>query len=134
MLGSNQLCPQQVHTHDRGAESYRQCRTGQQYPFSHLYDPSRLHGSRESRCISSAECFIALVINSAETVQRTVEMNRPHHLLYRWLGTAFLTALLISTVKIYQAKGNFTSTHKTAFMTIMLALMLNLFVRTPCAQ
>ncbi|KAL8703959.1 MAG: hypothetical protein Q9201_002860 [Fulgogasparrea decipioides] len=39
-----------------------------------------------------------------------------------WLVTAFLTALLIGTVKIYQAKGNFTSADKAAFNTVMLIL------------
>ena len=45
-------------------------------------------------------------------------------LLLRWLTTFFLTALQVATAKIYQAKGNFTSTQKSAFNVIMLALAL----------
>ena len=45
-------------------------------------------------------------------------------LLLRWVATAFFTALQIMTVKIYQAKGNFTSAQKSAFYLIMLGLAL----------
>ena len=57
-----------------------------------------------------------------------------HLLLLQWLTTTFLTALLVVTAKIYQAKGNFTSAQKSAFNVIMLALALllgfNFLVRT----
>ncbi|KAL8735710.1 MAG: hypothetical protein Q9181_002733 [Wetmoreana brouardii] len=39
-----------------------------------------------------------------------------------WLVAAFLTALLIGTVKIYQAKGSFTSVDKAAFNILILVL------------
>lgn len=45
-------------------------------------------------------------------------------LLLRWIATAFFTALQITTVKIYQAKGNFISAQKSAFNAIMLGLAL----------
>lgn len=37
-----------------------------------------------------------------------------------WLVTVFLTALQIGSVKVYQAKGNFTSTDKATFNILML--------------
>ena len=54
----------------------------------------------------------------------------------RWIATVIFTALILATLKIYQAKHNFPSDQKTVFNTIIVALILglglNLFVsRSP---
>ena len=78
-------------------------------PIISAFLPSREHDSLSP----------SLSLNATKTVEMKL-----FFLLLRWLATAFLTALQIATVKIYQAKGNFTSAQKSAFNTIMLALAL----------
>lgn len=46
--------------------------------------------------------------------------------MLRWGGTVFCTSVLVTVVRIYQAKHNFTSAHKAAFYTLTLALTLGL--------
>ena len=81
--------------------------------------------------VNTTQLSLSLSLNKTNTR----EMRR-RHLLFRWLATAFLTALQIATVKIYEAKGNFTSTQKSAFTSIMFALALllslNFLVGTTC--
>ncbi|KAL8717521.1 MAG: hypothetical protein Q9225_005239, partial [Loekoesia sp. 1 TL-2023] len=45
-------------------------------------------------------------------------------LFVRWLGTAFLMAVILAITRIYQAKGSFTSVHKQVFGVIMIGLSL----------
>ena len=63
-----------------------------------------------------------------------ISKGRLFGLFGRWIGTASFVALLVATLKIYEAKGYFTSAHKAAFnvltVALTLALGLNFFVST----
>lgn len=53
----------------------------------------------------------------------------------RWIGTVALSALLISVIRIYERKGNFTRKDKDTFNIIVTGLSvglgINFFVRPP---
>ncbi|KAL8915222.1 MAG: hypothetical protein Q9171_000341 [Xanthocarpia ochracea] len=53
-----------------------------------------------------------------------IQLERFAGLLIRWFATAVIVVSLVVTVKVYQTKGNFTSAHKAAFNTLMLAWTL----------
>ncbi len=51
----------------------------------------------------------------------------------RWLGTVVISALIVSVLRIYKSKGNFTPNDKNAFNVIITGLSvglgINFFVR-----
>ncbi len=53
-----------------------------------------------------------------------IQLKRFAGLLMRWFATAVIVVSFVVTVKVYQTKSNFTSAHKAAFNTLMLAWTL----------
>ena len=79
-----------------------------------------------------------LQVEAANDQDMAIRIRHFLGLFARWVGTVLFTALIVATVKIYQTKGSFSSAHKAAFNTIMVALTLllglNFFVSASCAN
>ena len=74
---------------------------------------------------------------SKELDHRKQTWSLLHSQTFRWLGTVALSALLISVIRIWGSKGNFTREDKNSFNIIVTGLSvglgINFFVRRTVA-